>query len=125
VAFAVLMGLVAVAPSIWLACAALVPMGALSLAFIATANSSLQLHSVEEMRGRVMAFYAMGFLGTTPIGALCISAIATASNARVSIGVGAFATLVAGVYLGFSARVPAVARAATPTASTESLAGAG
>jgi MFS family permease len=124
-AFAVLMALVAVAPSIWLACVALVAMGAASLAFIATANSTLQLHSVEEMRGRVMSLYSMGFLGTTPIGALCISAIAWASNARVAIGVGALATLGACAYLAFAARVPLTNPVGPAAVSTESLAGAG
>lgn len=108
--FSLLMALVAVAPSIPLACVALVAMGAASLAFISTANATLQLFSAEEMRGRVMSLYAMGFLGTTPIGALCISAIAAASNARVAIGVGAFATLAACGYLWLSARAPASAR---------------
>jgi MFS family permease len=125
--FAVLMALVAIAPSIWLACVALVAMGAVSLAFISTANSSLQLHSVEEMRGRVMSLYAMGFLGTTPIGALCISSIAWASNARVAIGVGALATLGATAYLAYTARVPTSSAVAAATAvdSAEYLAGAG
>jgi predicted MFS family arabinose efflux permease len=125
-AFAVLMALVAVAPTIWLACAALVPMGAVSLAFISTANSSLQLHSVEEMRGRVMSMYAMGFLGTTPIGALCLSVVAWASNARIAIGVGAFATMVGCAYLAVTARA-SVASSMRPAVggTTESLAGAG
>ena len=73
-AFGVLMAAVAVAPSILLACLAVVPMGAASLAFVSTANATLQLGSAEEMRGRVMSLYAMGFLGTTPIGALVVSA---------------------------------------------------
>jgi MFS family permease len=118
--FAVLMGAVALAPSFLVACVLLIVMGAASLAFISTANATLQLHSAEEMRGRVMSFYAMGFLGTTPIGALCIALIDTGSNARWAIGVGSLATLVASGYLVLGARahrteVATVATAPAPT----------
>ena len=88
----------------------IVPMGAASLAFVSTANATLQLNSKEEMRGRVMSLYAMGFLGTTPIGAIVIALVAAASSARVAIGVGAAANLVAFVFLTFAARTRATAR---------------
>jgi MFS family permease len=106
--FGILMGVVAVAPSIWLACLAIVPMGAASLAFVSTANATLQLHSEEHMRGRVMSLYAMGFLGTTPIGAIVVSLVAAASNARVAIAVGAFATVSASLILFGAARTRVV-----------------
>jgi MFS family permease len=107
---------VAVAPSIWLACVAIVPMGAASLAFVSTANATLQLRSEERMRGRVMSLYAMGFLGTTPIGALVVAGVAAASNARVAIAVGALATVGASLLLLGAARTRAAAPlgAATP-----------
>jgi len=98
-AFGVLMVGVAIAPTVLIVAAILVPMGAVSLAFVATANATLQLHSAEEMRGRVMSLYAMAFLGTTPIGALVISVVTDASSVRVALAVGAFATLSAGAFL--------------------------
>jgi len=70
-------------------------MGALSIAFIATANSTIQLQVEPTMRGRVMALYAMGFLGTTPIGAPLVGWISQTSSPRVALLVGAVATLVA------------------------------
>jgi predicted MFS family arabinose efflux permease len=103
-AFGVLMAGVAVAPSVLTACLLIIPMGAASLAFLSTANATLQLNSREEMRGRVMSLYAMGFLGTTPIGALVIGAVADAVSARVAIGVGAAANLAACAYLVVTAR---------------------
>jgi len=103
-AFGALLGVVAFAPNIEIACAALVPMGFASLAFVSTANATLQLNSAEEMRGRVMSLYAMGFLGTTPIGALLISLISAASSARVALAVGAVATLGAGAFLWATSR---------------------
>ena len=67
--FGFFMTLVALAPNVRLAEIALVPTGAFSIALIATANATLQLNSSQQMRGRVMALYAIAFLGTTPIGA--------------------------------------------------------
>ena len=87
-------------------------MGAASLAFVSTANATLQLNSDEEMRGRVMSLYAMGFLGTTPIGALVVvrdrGGVERPGRDR---GRGARATLVACVFLTYAARSRAEAPA--------------
>ena len=96
--------LVAAAPTQLLAMLAMIPLGATSIAFMATANSTLQLVTVEEMRGRVMALYSIGFLGTTPIGAPLIGAICAVSNPRMGFVVGGVATLGAAVILGLAAR---------------------
>src|SRR5256714_7295607 len=64
--FSVLAILVSLAPNALLAMVGLVPMGVCSMTFIATANSTLQLAARSEMRGRVMALYALVFLGSTP-----------------------------------------------------------
>lgn len=117
-AFGLLMAALALAPTVAVACLAIVPMGAASLAFVSTANASLQLHSKEEMRGRVMSLYAMGFLGTTPIGAVLAGLIAEATDARVAIAVGAAANLLASAYLVTTARARAASRiAAAPSAA--------
>ena len=47
------------------------------------------------MRGRVMSLYAMAFLGSTPIGAPLVGAIAEWSNPRISMAVGGAATVLA------------------------------
>ena len=117
-AFGLLMAALALAPTVAVACLAIVPMGAASLAFVSTANASLQLHSKEEMRGRVMSLYAMGFLGTTPVGAVLAGLIAEATDARVAIAVGAAANLLASAYLVTTARARAASRiAAAPSAA--------
>jgi MFS family permease len=51
------------------------------------------------MRGRVMALYAIAFLGSTPIGAPLVGWIADVTNPRVSIVVGGVATLAASLPL--------------------------
>jgi MFS family permease len=93
IAFGVMIGAVALSPTLVAACVLLVAMGALSIAFIATANSTIQLAVEPTMRGRVMALYAMGFLGTTPVGAPLVGWISQTSSPRVALAVGAFATV--------------------------------
>ena len=68
-AFGVMLLVVAVAPSEVIALVALVFMGTCSISFISTANATIQLKADPAMRGRVMALYAIAFLGSTPIGA--------------------------------------------------------
>ena len=94
-AFAVTMLAVALSPSRWFAIAALVPMGAFSIAYVSTTNATLQLQSDPQFRGRVMALHAMAFLGSTPIGAPIIGAIAGGLNPRVAVAVGAMMTALA------------------------------
>src|SRR2546428_402442 len=57
----------AFAPSLAVAWILLPPLGAAAIAFAITGNSTLQLTSSPEMRGRVMALYTVVFLGSTPI----------------------------------------------------------
>ncbi|MDP9292828.1 MAG: MFS transporter, partial [Actinomycetota bacterium] len=67
-AFGVFELLAAVAPSLPLMIAALVPLGAVSVTFAAGVNSSLQLAAAPLMRGRVMSLFSIVFIGSTPIG---------------------------------------------------------
>ena len=69
--------------------------GALSIMFISTGNTTLQLTSDPAMRGRVMSLWTMAFLGTTPIGGPIIGYIADHSNPRVGLAVGGVSTLIA------------------------------
>ena len=94
-AFGIMLLVVAVAPTEVVAIAALVFMGACSISFIATANATIQLQADPAMRGRVMALYAIAFLGSTPIGAPLVGWIADITSPRVSIAVGGVATLAA------------------------------
>jgi hypothetical protein len=64
------------------------------------------------MRGRVMSLNAIAFLGSTPIGAPLLGYISDISSPRVSLAVGAVATMVASVPLFFLAIRQREARAA-------------
>ena len=48
----------------------LVFFGLASIAYIASTNTSLQMNSPMELRGRIMGLYVVVFAGSTPIGAL-------------------------------------------------------
>ena len=103
-AFGALILAVAAAPSLTFAFVLIVPMGVFSIMFIATANSLLQLHSTGAMRGRVMALWAMVFLGSTPIGSPMIGFIAAHYGVRFALGIGGVATLLIGLWGGFELR---------------------
>ena len=58
----------AAAPTLAVEALLLIPLGAASVSFAAGINSTLQLATAPQMRGRVMALYSIVFLGSTPIG---------------------------------------------------------
>jgi MFS family permease len=101
--------LVAAAPNIYVAGAVMVPLGAASMLFLTTMNSTLQLNASDEMRGRVMAIYFVLFLGSTPIGAPIIGWVAETFDPRAALALGGTATLGAMIYasIRFFDRTPA------------------
>lgn len=87
--------LVALAPSLTVALIGLAALGATSITFLALGNSTLQLNSTPEMRGRVMGLWAVAFLGSTPIGGPIVGWIGEHIGARHALGLGGAATLLA------------------------------
>ena len=85
--------LAAAAPTLPLQIAALVPLGAATVTFAAGVNSSLQLEVAPELRGRVMALYAVVFLGSTPFGAPLVGWLAEVAGPRAGMLVGAVVAL--------------------------------
>lgn len=75
----------AVAPSYWVALAALVAVGAGFLAVISTTNTAVQVIVADHIRGRVMAFRIMAFTGAYPLGALLQGAVADVVGPRVTV----------------------------------------
>ncbi|MFN0026590.1 MAG: MFS transporter [Acidimicrobiales bacterium] len=64
--------------------------------YVAATNSRLQAVADPAFRARVIALYAILFLGSTPIGSLIVSAISAVSSPRVAIGMGGAATVITG-----------------------------
>ena len=98
-AFGLMLLVVAVSPTEAVALVAMVLMGLCSISFISTANATIQMQADPAMRGRVMALFAIAFLGSTPIGAPLMGWIADVTNPRISLLVGGVATLAACVPL--------------------------
>jgi MFS family permease len=90
--------LAAFAPTLTWQALALVPLGAASVTFAAGVNSSLQVAAEPMLRGRVMALYAMVFLGSTAIGAPLIGGLAEVAGPRAGLLAGAAAALAAAVW---------------------------
>lgn len=63
----------------------LVLVGAASITFLTMSNSTLQLTASPEMRGRVIALYAVAFLGSVPIGGPIMGALAGVIGARATL----------------------------------------
>jgi MFS family permease len=87
----------AVAPSMPLELAALVFVGYGSITFNSLAKTTLQLTARPEMRGRVMALWALAWLGSTPIGGPVIGWAGQVIGARWALVIGALAALACGV----------------------------
>jgi MFS family permease len=95
VTFGVVILAAAAAPFLWLELLVLVLVGAASINVLATGNTALQLRAAPEMRGRVMALWAVAFLGTTPVGGPVIGFIGEHAGPRVGLAVGGTAAVAA------------------------------
>jgi MFS family permease len=70
-------------------------MGWTSVTFLATGNTTLQLEAAPTMRGRVMALWAVAFMGSTPVGGPLIGWVVALAGARIGLGVGAMSAFLA------------------------------
>ncbi|MCM1973283.1 MFS transporter [Streptomyces sp. G1] len=100
VLFSVLLLVTAFAPGFWLFAALLVPIGVFGLTVNVTANSSVQMATDPEMRGRVMALFMMVFTGGTPIGAPLVGWVTDTYGARIGMAAGGAVSLAAAVTIG-------------------------
>jgi MFS family permease len=93
--FGVVILIAAAAPTLAFACVAMALVGAGSVAFLAIGNSTLQLAASPQMRGRVMALWAVAFLGSTPIGGPIAGFVSQHFGGRAGLVMGGIACLVA------------------------------
>jgi MFS family permease len=71
--------------------------GAASVAFLTTGNSTIQLASEPDYRGRVTALWSMALVGSTPIGSPIIGALSDLAGPRYALGLGAAGCVAAAV----------------------------
>jgi MFS family permease len=93
--FGVVIAAAAFAPTLWLELVALALVGGVSVGFLSKGNSTLQLTAAPNMRGRVMALWAVAFLGSTPIGGPIAGVVSENFGGRSGLALGAVACLAA------------------------------
>ena len=100
------LGLIAFSLSrvLWLSLLLLPLVGAGFMMQMAATNTILQTIVDDRLRGRVMAFYTMAFLGTAPIGSLLAGVLASRIGAPKTIALGGAACAVAAVW--FARKLP-------------------
>lgn len=69
-----------IAHSFWVAMAICFIMGLSQILYTADTNTTIQILSPDEMRGRLMSLYQLVFAGSTPIGSLLTGAVIEHSN---------------------------------------------
>jgi MFS family permease len=111
----------AAAPSLPLELVALVFVGYGSITFNSLAKTTLQLAAKPEMRGRVMALWALAWLGSTPIGGPIVGWAGQVAGPRWALVIGGLPTVLCGI-----AALPALTRidrrAAQRRATAEAIA---
>lgn len=94
----------AIAPTVLLAYAVLPIVGGTSVAVIAVGNSTLQLNSDPQLRGRVMALFSVALMGTTPIGGPVVGWVGEHIDPRAAILLGGLAGIGAAAFGWMQAR---------------------
>jgi MFS family permease len=109
----------AAAPNLPLELAALVFVGYGSITFNSFAKTTLQLAAAPSMRGRVMALWAVAWLGSTPIGGPIVGWVGQHAGARWGLVIGGGAALACGI-----AALPALGRIDRRAVAAEATAAA-
>jgi MFS family permease len=104
----------------WMAAGLLFVAGVGQIVFLSSSNTTLQVTTPDELRGRVMALYSLAFAGVTPIGAFLVGSVAEVLGARAACAVGGGLGLLAMLTLMLAARgtrrpVPAAGGPALPS----------
>jgi MFS family permease len=90
---------VSLAPTLLVTLIGLVALGVVSIAFVSLSNSSLQLASAPEMRGRVIGLYIVAFAGSTPLGGPLMGWIGDQLSPRWALGLGGVPVILAAILL--------------------------
>jgi len=92
-AFGVLEAATALMPFYWSFLVLLVPTGLAVISFSTLANSSIQLTTPADMRGRVMGIYMLVFLGGAPLGSPLTGWVAEQFGTRIAMLAGAMISI--------------------------------
>jgi MFS family permease len=90
--------------ALWLSLLIMPLLGAGFMVSLAATNTIIQTLTEEHLRGRVMAFYTMAFLGTAPLGSLMAGVLADRIGEPMTIVTGGVACLLGSAW--FVSRLP-------------------
>jgi len=90
--------------ALWLSLLIMPLIGAGFMVSLAASNTIVQTLTEEHLRGRVMAFYTMAFLGTAPLGSLMAGVLADRIGEPLTIAAGGVACLLGAGW--FASRLP-------------------
>lgn len=113
-AFGILLGLLAVIRSLPWGLATMVALGLAYFGVITTLITRLQMYLADEVRGRVMALWFMGFGGLLPVGAALAGPLIDHTSVSVMILIGAAVAIPLGWYVGRPAPTAHTAMIAEP-----------
>jgi predicted MFS family arabinose efflux permease len=104
--FALCLGAFGLIRDIWLAYPIVLVVGYAYFVTVTSLSTAIQAHIADEVRGRVMALWIMGFGGTVPFGLMAGGAIASATSVSTVVVGGALAAVLIGALAWL--RAPAV-----------------
>jgi MFS family permease len=96
--FGVVTLIAAVAPTYLTMAIVLVPVGFFAIAFLAGSQGLAQESTELHLQGRVMALFAVVFLGSTPVGGLVAGVIAEWFGPRSAFGMGGITAVLVGLW---------------------------
>ena len=79
---------------------------------MAASNTIIQTLVAEDIRGRVMSYYTMAFVGMAPFGSLLAGGMASAMSAPIAVIINGVAVMLGAVW--FASRLPAVREVVRP-----------
>ena len=121
VGFGVALAAFAASRSIPLSMAVLVATGFFMMTQMAASNTLLQVLTPDALRGRIMAFYSMMFMGMAPFGALGAGAAAQHLGAPATVAIGGAVSVVAGLV--FAWKLPVVRASARALLAAQEMVG--
>jgi len=89
---AVILGALALSPTLAVAVVLLVVLGAASAAFRVVSSTWMQIRAAPQMRGRVIGWLLIAIIGTSPVGGPLLGWIGETFGARVTVAVGGVVT---------------------------------
>jgi MFS family permease len=108
--------------ALWLSLLILPVVGAGFMVSLAATNTIVQTITEEELRGRVMAFYTMAFLGTAPLGSLLAGVLADRIGEPRTIIAGGVACVLGAAW--FASRLPRLRELVRPIYLRQGIIGA-